>query len=271
MKRYISIIVAVLAMFSALPVSAQQTQDALYIYRNDGGFNGFFFADIDRIEYSKIDTLGVEQADYVVQEVYALDSVFRIPISAIDSVTFVTPETVYKKDVAHTTASDLWNYVIGSDSVTMIVLASNTPASMIPKVGDKIVTTKSRNYLPGGFYGLVKSVQSGAGGITVNCEVPALTELFDQWVCKASGSCESANNARALTRGESAADVTIPIPGANLDVDLTNLENFPLAISKQWSLKGKGRLMAGINHNLRIRMFAAVRLLLGFNYDCAIL
>ena len=82
MKRYISIIVAVLAMFSALPVSAQQTQDALYIYRNDGGFNGFFFADIDRIEYSKIDTLGVEQADYVVQEVYALDSVFRIPISA---------------------------------------------------------------------------------------------------------------------------------------------------------------------------------------------
>ena len=268
MKRYISILVAVLAMFSVLPVSAQQTQDALYIYRNDGGFNGFFFADIDRIEYSKIDTLGVEQADYVVQEVYALDSVFRIPISAIDSVTFITPETIYKKDVAHTTESDLWNYVIGSDSVKMLLLASNTPASLIPKVGDKIVTTKSRNYLPGGFYGLVKSVSSGSAGITVNCEVPALTELFDQFVCKASGSCESANDARALTRGESAADVTIPIPGVNLDVDLTNLENFPLAISKQWSLKGKGRLKAGINHSLRIRMFAAVRLLLGFNYDC---
>ena len=31
MKRYISILVAVLAMFSVLPVSAQQTQDALYI------------------------------------------------------------------------------------------------------------------------------------------------------------------------------------------------------------------------------------------------
>ena len=65
MKRYLSILVAVLAMFSVLPMSAQQTQDALYIYRNDGGFNAFFFGDIDRIEYSKIDTLGVEQADYV--------------------------------------------------------------------------------------------------------------------------------------------------------------------------------------------------------------
>ena len=271
MKRYISIIMAVLAMFSTLPMSAQQTQDALYIYRNDGGFNGFFFADIDRIEYSKIDTLGVEQADYVVQEVYALDSVFRIPISAIDSVTFVTPETVYKKDVAHTTESDLWNYVIGSDSVTMIVLASNTPASMIPKVGDKIVTTKSRNYLPGGFYGLVQSVTNGSNGITVNCEVPDLTELFDQWVCKAAGSCDNTetNEARAYTRGdESAADVEIPIKGLNIDIDLTSLENVPFAISKQWSVKGKGKLSAGINHKLRIRMFAAVRLLLGFNYDC---
>jgi len=269
MKRYTLFILAVvLGMLGIQTVSAQQTQDALYIYRNDGGFNGFFFADIDRIEYSKVDTLGVEHDDYVVQEVYALDTLYRIPLNAIDSVTFVTPETIYKKDVAHTTESDLWNYVIGSDSVKMLLLASNTPASLIPKVGDKIVTTKSRNYLPGGFYGLVKSVSSGSAGITVNCEVPALTELFDQFVCKASGSCESANDARALTRGESAADVTIPIPGVNLDVDLTNLENFPLAISKQWSLKGKGRLKAGINHSLRIRMFAAVRLLLGFNYDC---
>ena len=70
----------------AMPMCAQQEQDALSIYRNDGGFNAFFFRDIQRIDYSKVDTLGVEQADYVVQEVYALDSVFRIPLSAIDSV-----------------------------------------------------------------------------------------------------------------------------------------------------------------------------------------
>ena len=98
MKRYISIIMAVLAMFSVLPVSAQQTQDALYIFRNDGEFNAFFFGDIDRIDYSKVDTLGVEQADYVVQEVWALDTVYRIPISAIDSIAFVTPEKKIKPE-----------------------------------------------------------------------------------------------------------------------------------------------------------------------------
>ena len=87
MKRYtLYIFVAILVMLNIQPANAQQTQDALYIFRNDGGFNAFFYADIDRIEYSKIDTLGVEQSDYVVQEVYALDSCFRIPVSAIDSV-----------------------------------------------------------------------------------------------------------------------------------------------------------------------------------------
>ena len=78
---------------------AQASQDALYIFRNDGQFNAFCVGDIDHIEYSKVDTLGVEQADYVVQEVYALDSMFRIPVSAIDSVAFTTPETKIKQDV----------------------------------------------------------------------------------------------------------------------------------------------------------------------------
>ena len=270
MKRYtLLILAAMLGMLSIQTASAQQTQDALYIYRNDGGFNGFFFADIDRIEYSKIDTFGVEHDDYVVQEVYALDSVLRIPLNAIDSVTFVTPETIYKKDVVHTTESDLWNYVIGSDSVKMLLLAKNTPTAMIPKVGDKIVTTKSRSFLPGGFYGLVQSVTNGANGITVNCEVPPFTELFDQWVCKAAGSCDNSDEARAYNRSsESALDVTIPIPGSNFLLDLSALENYPFAINKEWSVKGSGSLAFGINHKLRMRLFAAVRLLLGFNYDC---
>ena len=40
MKGIISILLALLP----LAVNAQQTEeDAFYIYRNDGGFNGFFF------------------------------------------------------------------------------------------------------------------------------------------------------------------------------------------------------------------------------------
>ena len=120
------------ALFALLPMFAQQTQDALYIYRNDGGFHGFFFDDIDKIEFSRTDTLGVEHQDYVVQEVYALDSIYRIPISAIDSVCFVTPETKYKEGVV-TSESTLWNYVIGSnDPLTCFTLSASSEDVVAP-------------------------------------------------------------------------------------------------------------------------------------------
>ncbi len=44
-----------LSLFILLPLSAQQTQDALYIFWNDGKFNGFFYDDIEKIEFSRID------------------------------------------------------------------------------------------------------------------------------------------------------------------------------------------------------------------------
>ena len=161
---FLTMLILPMSMFVTLPAQAQQVeQDALYIYRNDGRFNAFFFDDIERFEYSKIDTLGIEHDDMVVQEIYALDSIYRIPLSAIDSIGFVTPETIYKKDVAHTSASEMWNYVVGSDSSTVLLLADNTPKTLIPKVGDKIVTTDSRDYLPGGFYGRVNRVDDIAG------------------------------------------------------------------------------------------------------------
>ena len=132
MKRYtLYILVAILGMLNIQPAEAQQKQDALYVFRNDGKFNAFYYADIERIEYSKVDTLGKEQSDYVVQEIYALDTIVRIPISAIDSVAFVTPETVYKADMAATAKSDLWKHVIGSDSISTLLLSSSTPSSNI--------------------------------------------------------------------------------------------------------------------------------------------
>ena len=267
MKRYaLLVLAAVLSMLGIQTASAQQKQDALYIYRNDGGFNGFFFADIERIEYSKIDTLGVEQDDYVVQEVYALDTLYRIPLNVIDSVTFVTPETIYKKDVAHTTESDLWNYVIGSDSVKMLLLAKNTPTAMIPKAGDKIVTTKSRNYLPGGFYGLVQNVTNGANGITINCEVPPFTELFDQFVCKAAAaSADPETQARRRLFGsENSTEFTLPVYDKSIKIDLSNIS---YGLNDNWSLAGTGVLDTGVRDVLTLRVFLAVRAILGINFD----
>ena len=70
-------------------------QEAFYIYRNDGDFNGFFYDQVKRMNMSKVDFDGVEHDDYVIQEVLTDDSLYRIPIVSIDSISFVQPEIIF--------------------------------------------------------------------------------------------------------------------------------------------------------------------------------
>jgi len=188
MKHYtLYILAAVLGMLNIQPASAQQKNDqnALYIFRNDGVFNAFFYADIDKIEYSKIDTLGVEQADYVVQEVYALDSCFRIPVSAIDSVAFVTPNNIVKADVVCPDKA-MTDYIIASDSISWFRLSASAPQDVIPKVGDKLLIIDPVEYLPEGFSGRVSKVDVSDAGYTIETDALELEDLFDRFIAKAS-------------------------------------------------------------------------------------
>ena len=245
----------------------QQAQDALYIYRNDGAFNAFFFADIDRMEYSKIDTMGVEQDEYVVQEIYALDSVFRIPISAIDSIGFVTPETQYKSDVSFRDDSELWDYVIASDSASYFLLDVAIPERLVPRVGDKLVAIRSREFFPQGVYGRVAEVAQVAEGIMVSFDPLDFTELFDTWVCKvAVASVKEGNEVKRVKRrsSEEAVDVTIPLTSLRYTIDLSNIG---YGITNEITLSGSGLLDVGVEQNLRVRAFLMVRPLLGLNFD----
>lgn len=265
-KSALYLLTALLSLFHAQASMAQAVQDALYVYRNDGFFNGFFYADIDHIEYSKVDTFGVEQDKYVVQEVYTRDSLVRIPISAIDSVAFVTPETVYKEDVKFTTGNEIWNYVIGSDSIKTLVLDSKTPASLIPQVGDKLVTTDSYPLLPGGFYGKVQAVSDLGPAIIVNCEIPELTELFERHVVKVSAIGEDASQARTR-RDENSTVTDFDLPGKRVDMSLTDVG---YKLDDNFSITGEGNLSYGFAPWAHVRAFVAVDAWTGVNVDATI-
>ena len=197
MKKLFLFIALALGIISGM--SAQQRQDALYIFRNDGQFNAFFYGDIDHIQYSKVDTLGIEQPDYVVQEVYALDTLFRIPISAIDSVAFVTPENIVKPDVFCPDKS-IADYIIASDSLWWIRLAPNTPASLIPKEGDKLLIEEGSKFIPGGFGGRVSlSVLEDEGWMIITEPTP-LTDIYDRLVIKSAASTEATQGAKAVAQ-----------------------------------------------------------------------
>ena len=267
MKRHTFIYLAALLTMlgTVLPLSAQQTQDALYIYRNDGKFNGFFYADIDRFEYSKVDTLGVEHDEFVVQEVYALDSVFRIPLNAIDSIAFVTPETQYQPGVT-TAESTLWNYVISSDSMTTFTLSASTPQSLVPKVGDKLANPTATPFLPGGFFGQVASVTKSGAGTVVKCSQVDPSELFKRFIGKFAGRAET-EEAAARRRADAnppnynATETYIPLPPIKVDVDLNKgwaLGGFGIKLNDNFSVTGEGNFTFSLEPTLLVRSFFEV-------------
>lgn len=103
-KAYLKYVLCVILML--MTIQMLQAQEAFYFYRNDGGFNGFFFDQVKRMGVSKIDLNGVEHSDYVIQEVETADSLYRIPLAAIDSIGFQQPDIILNEHFYDVTAED---------------------------------------------------------------------------------------------------------------------------------------------------------------------
>ncbi len=281
MKQTVRIIIGLLLAAVGLPVSAQRAQDALYIFRNDGQFNAFFWGDIQRFAYSKVDTLGVEHDDYVVQEVYALDSVFRIPVSAIDSIAFVTPENKVKSDVFQP-GSQIGDYIVASDSLYWIRLAPGTPQALIPKKGDKLLIEQKSRYIPQGFGGLVTAVTTAADGITVMTGPLQITDVYDRLVAKAAASTPRQDGGLGSRRGHDGRRLgildgydgqltpedTLTLPTLTGTWSLNHSRGFlPDGLPIQISGDITGALSASIQPRLALRAFLFLDVLsCGFNY-----
>jgi hypothetical protein len=218
--RYL--VAVLLSALTVLPASAQRVQNALYIFRNDGQFHAFFYGDIDRISYSRIDTLGVEHDDYVVQEVWALDTVYRIPVSAIDSVSFVTPENKVQDDVFCPDKS-ISDYIIASDSVWWILLSPETPKGLIPKVGDKLLIEQSSEFIPHGFGGRVFVSEMDDDGWLVATEPTPITDIYERLVINEAAATPAAQRRRMEQRSHRIIDGTISLDVPEKTIDLTTL------------------------------------------------
>ena len=158
---------------------AQSVGEAFYIYRNDGGFNAFFREEIDSIAYSCYDADSTLYDDVVMQVVYTPDSTYRIPLAAIDSVSFVQPETVYRENAVPLTGS-LFDYLIDVDSYTL-TFDVTLPSELTPRFGDKLVATDITDKLPFGFVGKVREVNSSYAGIVVVCDSIGLGDAVSQF------------------------------------------------------------------------------------------
>lgn len=181
-ERFVFSAKCLLACLFVLPpmmaVEAQTVGDAFYIYRNDGQFNAFFRDEVDSIAYSYYDADSVYYNDIVTQVIYTPDSIYRIPLAAIDSVGFVTPETKVNPNVFLLTAEHS-PYITDADTV-QFSMSVNTPASLLPKTGNIVVATVDCNAFPDGIIAKVEERKNMGTYFRFSCSQASMDDVFDQ-------------------------------------------------------------------------------------------
>lgn len=192
-KLYLIVLMALVAMTGF--AQKRQTGDVMYVYQKNGQVNSFVRSEIEEMSYS---TMGIDSLEYnepVTQLIATADSLYRYALADIDSISFITPDAVYKPGVI-ALEGELLQYVERCDSTT-ITFAANTPAGLLPKVGDKLGIGYLCEQFPDGFAGVVKSVE----GTTVKCDYEELEEIFETFYCVMTadaGPAERAARRRAL-------------------------------------------------------------------------
>ena len=201
-RSYSLLTLALLLMVSVLNVRAQ-APDAFYIYKNDGTTMPFFNDLVDSVKWSNYDLDGNYHRMAVVQEVYTADSLYRIPLELIDSIGFHKPENKYTADAVRMEQQPWWEYVTGYvDTLNVIRLRQDIPESMMPKVGDKLVTVVQNDIFPSGFMGKVVSVapDTETGQMVVVCDRLDFKDVFTEFT--ASAGFVAQDPAAAAARAE---------------------------------------------------------------------
>ena len=216
MKRLHLIILSALLSFTA---AAQTIGDAFYIYRSDGQVNGFLRDDVWHMSYSCLDLDNIEHEDYVTQEIYPPDSTYRIPLAIIDSISFVTPKTLYADDVQEL-SGDLFSYLTSVDGMCL-TFSPSTPSRLLPKVGEKLATVEMTELLPCGFLGQVSSISTDEAGTTLCCDSIPLTDAVKRFYAVievTSSDYSKANQRRAPYQYDSRSFVNLPALKGDFDL-----------------------------------------------------
>lgn len=189
-----------LAMACPFVSVSAQTYEAVYVYMNDGGLNAFLKSDLDSIRFSTCDVDGMEHATWQTQEFYTADSIYRIPISKIDSVRMVTPEPVLAQGVS--LGRDSWLKYVKTYNEQTIILKADIPVELIPEVGQVLLAYPNEEPIKEGFSGRVKSVTTAASGIVCLCEEVGISDLYERILIVGKAESENTEATENQSRGQ---------------------------------------------------------------------
>ena len=197
--------------------------DAIYVYRNDGEFNAFLRYEVEQITFDRS------------MQVQTPDSTYEIPLSAIDSVSFIQPETRFKPRVMR--MSDSWlPYIVSADEAS-IVFRSDTPSEYVPTTGQVIVAETFGTPLEDGFAGRVTSVASMADGIRCEVEDVTLSDIYDHIVMTGVSSSYNEEEEAASVRSrvfwhDTDKGVRFPLPKVDISAGPFSVSCTPSLVLK---------------------------------------
>ncbi len=171
-KMILTVFMAVMAI-TGLAQTQKKTGDFIYVYHKDGQVDAFYRSEVQEFYYDFEDANGEIQDDIAMQWIVMEDSIYKVPLEEIDSVSFVTPPTVLKAGVTDLQPT-LAQYAVGSDELTLY-LSDSTPESLLPAVGTRVVLAERS------FAGDVASVTREDSLIIVRATMVDLEEIFDTY------------------------------------------------------------------------------------------
>lgn len=164
-------------------------QKAFFVNTKESGTHVFWSDWVKYMKVSKIDIDSVMCADFVTQEIWTCDTVVRLPLESIESITFHAPSTVYQSGVEKL-EDRLWDYIKGyNEDQNIIFLDKAINEKSIPSPGTKLCTTQMTDIFPNGFVGEVKKVFTESEYVSVQCDRVEFTDIFKRYY---SGYMESA-------------------------------------------------------------------------------
>lgn len=180
MRRVLSTIVIFAITLLCGNVYAQTETDQLLVFRNTGEVNLLYSNEIDSVVCSVYDKDSVAHDEFVTQVFYTPDTTLVVPIAEIDSVAFGSRNIVeYKDNVRRLSAKDI-SYIIRYDG-SVIYYRTDTPADILPSVGEKLFYGEMDDVFPIGLCALVTSVDKTADAIKVSVTDIDISEVYEKF------------------------------------------------------------------------------------------
>ena len=242
-----------------------RAQDAFYIYRNDGDFNGFFFDEVVRMGYSMIDLDSIEHDVYVVQEIELADTTYRIPLAVIDSIGFQQPEIRLNPSVKFIGRCGLMPYVeSGNDGFVQFY---NVPNNLKPQVGDVLIGLPNDEIGDGvSFYGqdgkgfscVVESIETDKSDnkriYARGHEVDKISDVFDQYITVEELTVDPQGS---MSRRIAGLNPDGTLPQATTGHGEANILDFTSTLQREWQPGGDSKITLAAEVGVKYRMRVA--------------